>query len=119
MLLSRSDVVRIFKIHENAKRSTTAGEYASLLKYINEKGGEVALNYKEFKEITSKPCKYCGGVTPGYEGNTLITPTRRKLYDEQCITVCWPCRNMLGFQPESRLDHVFKIADFLRSKKGD
>lgn len=101
----------------DAKRNTTKGEWRALLTLVDVKGFKLDLTFDQFKNIVTKPCTYCGDVTPGYESNS-INPSKPGTYDVQSTPICWPCKNLLGVRPKELLSQVLKVAKYQHETKG-
>lgn len=98
-------------------RYTLKGEYESTQEYAAKKGVSFKIKYAEAAAIMLKPCVFCGGKTPGYEGNSLM---RREwgvgFANENCYSACWPCKRVLDQGDlNSKLDHLQAICAHLQT----
>jgi hypothetical protein len=85
-----------------------------MLKFAHENRIPVNLTFPKFCELAGKACSYCGDQkTPGYECNSIWMAYGKRVFDDDAVTVCWPCRRLMGDKPKARIDQILKIAKFI------
>jgi hypothetical protein len=48
------------------RRQSVSSRWTHLKNSAKDRGLLVSISFEEFKELTSSPCWYCGGMSPGY-----------------------------------------------------
>jgi hypothetical protein len=96
------------KTVSKALRKSLLGEYIAVRQYRKQTRSKFDITFEQFSEIASRPCRFCGGMTPGYECNTLGWEDELTL--ETAFPVCWPCKRVILMAPDNHRYMGSKIA---------
>lgn len=108
-------------IKNKLKRGSVLGEFAVLKEYADNYG--ILFDFKtvqEYEKVASRPCEFCGGKTPGYSVNTLMTINFSEGFTEKNVMVaCWPCKRLIYsvHEAEERIGRMRKIINFLDKQR--
>ena len=92
------------------------GRYNTYKKNAKSRNINFLLSKKDFEEITSQPCYYCGDFSKGHNG--IDRYDSKKGYEkENCVPCCEMCNKMkLDYNIDDWLAHMNKILSYQQGK---